>query len=50
MALDVVMMIATAPRKYTEKRRLLFHARVATLLLLAEFVILMFLDYNWENK
>lgn len=45
-----VMMIATALRKYTQKRRFLFHARVAALLLLAEFVILMFLDYKGENK
>lgn len=46
MALDMVIMIAAALGEYTEKRWFPFHARVATLLLFADFLILMFLDYN----
>lgn len=40
------MTTATALGEYQEKRRFLFHAGVAALLLLVEFVMLPFLDYN----
>lgn len=49
MSLDMLV-IATALGNYTQKLHFLIHTMVATLLILAEFVILMFLDYTRESK